>query len=241
MSDSHSHDHEPSADPQVADLEARGVEHDSSKLFPVSIVLLGALALMVFTIIICVPLVMNVTKGLVNDRQLVRPTPDLDALRATEAELLGTPKKLESGLYRIPIEAAKASLLGNPALLASAGAAPKAEVDEEAAAAAAAESAAMSDEELAALGQALFNGPKLCMACHKADSTDRVVGPGLKGLFGREQKLADGSTITVDEAYAIESLLDPNAKVVEGFPPAMTPQTYTDAELAQLIAYLKTL
>lgn len=241
MSETHSPDHEPAADPRREALEARGVEHDGARVIPVSVVLLGTLALMVGTILICTPLVMGVTKNLKDEMAQVRATPDLDALRATEAELLGTPKKLDSGLYRIPIEAAKAALITNPALLASAGAAPKAEVDEAAAAAAAAETAAMGDEELAALGMALFNGPKLCMACHKADSTDRVVGPGLQGLLGRETKLADGSTITVDEAYIIESLMDPNAKVVETFPPAMTPQTYTDAELAQLVAYLKTL
>ena len=240
MSDSHSHDPE-SIDPHIAELEERGVEHDSAKVLPVGVVLLGALALMVGTIIICVPLVMMVNQGLVQEIQLSLPTPDLDALRATEAELLGTPKKLEGGLYRIPVEAAKAALLASPSLLASAGAAPKAEIDEEAAAAAAAEAAAMSDEDTIAAGQALFNGTKICMSCHKADTADRLVGPGLKGLFGRETKLADGTTITVDDAYITESLLDPNAKVVEGFPPAMVPQTYTDAELAQLMAYLKTL
>ncbi len=228
-------------DPKVADLEARGAEHDSARVFPVGTVLLGTMALMIVTIAICVPLVMNVTKNLVEERQLALPTPDLDALRATEDEALGTPKQLESGLYRIPIDAAKAALIGNPDLLATVGAAPKAPVDEAAAAAAAAETAAMSDEDLAAAGKALFNGPKISLGCHKADTADRLVGPGLAGIFGRETKLADGSTVTADEAYLMESLTDPNAKVVEGFPPAMTPQAYTDAELAQLVAYLKTL
>jgi cytochrome c2 len=241
MSETNTPEEQPAVDPKVADLEARGAEHDSARVFPVGTVLLGTMALMIVTIAICVPLVLNVTKNLVAERQLALPTPDLDALRATEDEALATPKQLESGLYRIPIDAAKAALIGNPALLATVGAAPKAEVDEAAAAEAAAATAAMSDEDLAAAGKALFNGPKLCMACHKSDSADRLVGPGLAGVFGRETKLADGSTITADEAYLTESLTDPNAKVAEGFPPAMTPQAYTDAELAQLVAFLKTL
>lgn len=239
MSDSH--DTSPAADQNVAELEARGVEHDSSRLIPVSVVLIGALLLMVGTIAICAPLLMKVTQGLVEERQLALPTPDLDALRAAEDEQLNTPKKLESGLYRIPVEAAKQALIGNPKLLATAGAAPKAPVDEAAAAAAAAETAAMSDEELIAKGKALFNGGKICMGCHKADTADRLVGPGLKGIFNSDRKLADGTTVKADEEYLKESLLDPNAKVVEGFPPAMTPMTYSDAELAQLLAYLKSL
>ena len=231
----------PVADKNVDELEARGVEHDGSRLLPVSVVLVGALALMFGTILICAPLVMKVTQHLVIDKQLALPNVEIEELRTTEAELLGEPKKLESGLFRIPVDAAKKALIGNPALLASAGAAPKAEVDEAAAAAAAAETAAMSDEELVEQGKALFNGAKICMGCHKADTADRLVGPGLKGIFGSDRKLADGTTVKADEEYLKESLLDPNAKIAEGFPPAMTPQTYTDAELAQILAYLKSL
>lgn len=240
MSETNTPEEQPAEAPEGVDSGA-SAEQDTVRDLPVGKILAGMIVAMVAVIVIGFPLVTNATKKLVEERQQAVPTPDLDALRATEDEALGTPKKLESGLYQIPIEAAKSSLIGNPALLATIGAAPKAEVDEAAAAAAAAETAAMSDEDLAAAGKALFNGPKICMGCHKADTADRLVGPGLAGVFGRETKLADGSTITADEAYLKESLLEPNAKVVEGFPPAMTPQPYTDAEVAQIVAYLKTL
>lgn len=235
-----SYENSPKAAENVNELEARGVEQDGTRSLPVLTVLFGALALMATTIIVATPGVLKVSQGLIQERQMNVATPDIDALRATETEALGTPKKLDNGLYRIPIGAAKAALIANPMLLASAGEAPApaAAADDAGAADAGAD---MSEEELAAAGKELFNGPKICMSCHKQDSTERLVGPGLKGIFGREEKMADGTTITVDEAYLIESLKEPNAKVVDTYPPAMTPQTYTDLELKQLVAYLKTL
>lgn len=234
-----SYENSPKAAENVNELEALGVEHDSTRSLPVLTVLFGALALMAGTIIVATPGVLKVSQGLIQERQMNVATPDIDALRATETEALSTPKKLDNGLYRIPIGAAKAALIANPMLLASAGEAPApaAAADDGGADAA----ADMSEEELAAAGKELFNGPKICMSCHKQDSADRLVGPGLKGIFGREEKMADGTTIIVDEAYLIESLKEPNAKVVDTYPPAMTPQTFTDLELKQLVAYLKTL
>jgi len=231
------HDNSPQPDGNVDELEAMGAMPDGARGGTVLVVLIAALGLMTFTIAAGVPLVMKVGWNKIQNEQWATESPQLQELRSMEAEALMTPKKLDNGLFRIPIEAGKAALLANPALLASAGAAPAAapaEGDGDA-------TADMSDEELAAKGKELFNGAKICMSCHKADSADRLVGPGLKGIFGRQEKMADGTELTVDEAYLIESLKEPNAKVVEGYPPAMTPQTFTDAEIAQLVAYLKTL
>lgn len=233
-----SHDNSPQPDGNVAELEAMGAMPDGARGGTVLVVLLAALGLMAGTIIVGVPVVLKVGWTKITTEQWATESPQLQELRSTEAEALMTPKKLDNGLFRIPLEAGKAALLANPALLASAGAAPAPAAAEGDAGDAVAD---MSDEELAAKGKELFNGAKICMSCHKADSTDRLVGPGLKGIFGREEKMADGTVLTVDEAYLIESLKEPNAKVVEGYPPAMTPQTFTDAELAQLVAYLKTL
>ncbi|MBI4337002.1 MAG: hypothetical protein HY683_04145 [Chloroflexi bacterium] len=52
-----------------------------------------------------------------------------------------------------------------------------------------------------------------CTACHSA-AGNVSVGPTWKGLFGRMETLADGSTALVDEAYLRESILTPNAKIV---------------------------
>lgn len=81
-----------------------------------------------------------------------------------------------------------------------------------------------------------------CLACHSLDGS-RKVGPSFKEIFGRRTELADGTTVTVDENYLRESLVDPNAKVVKGFPPVMPTfkGTFSDEDLAGIIAYLKTL
>lgn len=60
---------------------------------------------------------------------------------------------------------------------------------------------------------------KGCNACHSLDGT-RIVGPTWKGIWGRSEE-TDKGPVTVDEAYVTESILEPNAKIVAGFPPAM--------------------
>jgi len=89
-------------------------------------------------------------------------------------------------------------------------------------------------------GQALF-AALTCNACHSLDGAP-MAGPTLQGILGRAEKLTDGSEIVVDEAYLVESIQMPMAKIVEGFAPAMVlPRTPTEEEVAQLVAYLKTL
>ena len=79
-----------------------------------------------------------------------------------------------------------------------------------------------------------------CIGCHSVDGT-KMTGPTWFGLFGTKVDLADGSTVTADDAYVTESILDPKAKLVTGFAPVMPPFKLTDIEIANIIAYLKTL
>lgn len=81
-----------------------------------------------------------------------------------------------------------------------------------------------------------------CTACYSTDGMV-VVGPSLKGLYGQQKMMADGTTITVDEAYLRESILEPNVKVVEGYSPVMPDQsdTMTDDQIAEIIEYIKSL
>jgi cytochrome c oxidase subunit 2 len=81
---------------------------------------------------------------------------------------------------------------------------------------------------------------KGCFACHSVDGTPRV-GPSFKGLWGREEKLADGTSVRVDENYLRESVLKPGAKVVAGFANVMPPVPLEERELQGFIAYLQTL
>lgn len=77
-----------------------------------------------------------------------------------------------------------------------------------------------------------------CLSCHSVDGAPGV-GPTWKGLFGKEETLADGTTVSVDEAYLRESVTDPNAKLVEGFAPIMPPYTLSEEDMAALIALIK--
>jgi cytochrome c oxidase subunit II len=81
-----------------------------------------------------------------------------------------------------------------------------------------------------------------CDTCHTVDGTPKI-GPTWKGLFGKSESFADGSTHQVEENYLRESMMDPTAKVVKGFAPSMP--TYkgklSDKDIDGLIEYIKTL
>jgi len=97
-----------------------------------------------------------------------------------------------------------------------------------------------ASESLASAGAKLFQ-QHACNTCHRPDSLAR--GPNLEGLFGRPVKLSDGRTIVADESYIRESIVNPGAKLVEGYQPIMpTFQGLIDEEgILQLTAYIKTL
>lgn len=84
---------------------------------------------------------------------------------------------------------------------------------------------------------------KGCIACHSSDGRDGV-GPTWSGLSGSERNLNDGSTVTADAAYLLESIVDPGAKLVDGFP-AIMPGNFGDSltteELDALLAYIGSL
>jgi len=80
-----------------------------------------------------------------------------------------------------------------------------------------------------------------CETCHRAGGTNQ--GPTLAGLFGKTVKLQGGNPVTADEDYIRESILDPRAKIVEGYQPIMPTfkGLVSEEGLLQLIAYIKSL
>ncbi len=95
-----------------------------------------------------------------------------------------------------------------------------------------------------------------CISCHRTDKQARA--PTLEGLYRSEVRLRDGKTIVADDAYIRESIINPRAKVVEGWEPIMPTfkgqlaerregrskeELEIDEEevLLQLIAYIKSL
>ena len=93
---------------------------------------------------------------------------------------------------------------------------------------------------LASAGEKLFEA-LACITCHRADSQGR--GPVLDGLFGKSVALSGGGTVTADEAYIRESIVNPQAKVTAGYQPIMpTFQGLVSEEgLLQLIEYVKSI
>jgi cytochrome c oxidase subunit 2 len=81
----------------------------------------------------------------------------------------------------------------------------------------------------------------LCLACHSIDGQPGI-GPTLKGVYGREEKLSDGSVATVDDAFVRQKIVEPNAKIVAGtFEQEMPKTDLTPEQIDQIIDYLKTL
>jgi len=80
-----------------------------------------------------------------------------------------------------------------------------------------------------------------CAACHSINGAAGI-GPTWLGLFGRQEILTDGSVVVADDAYIHESIKAPQAKIVAGFENQLMPTYgFTDEQIVNIIAYLKTL
>jgi cytochrome c oxidase subunit 2 len=61
-------------------------------------------------------------------------------------------------------------------------------------------------------------------------------------LYGRTEKLRDGSSVTVNDAFLREKILYPEAKVVAGtFEQKMPKTDLTPEEIEEIIEYIQTL
>jgi cytochrome c oxidase subunit 2 len=92
----------------------------------------------------------------------------------------------------------------------------------------------------AAAGAALFQQLG-CNTCHRADSERRA--PVLSGLYGQPVRLTTGEIVIADDNYLRESILDPNAQIVEGYQPIMPTfrGRVSEDQVNQLIAYIRSL
>jgi cytochrome c oxidase subunit 2 len=80
-----------------------------------------------------------------------------------------------------------------------------------------------------------------CITCHSANAEARA--PVLEGLYGRTIPLNNGRTTRADDAYLRESILFPEAKVVQGWEPIMPTfkGQINEEDLIKLLAYIKSL
>ena len=94
------------------------------------------------------------------------------------------------------------------------------------------------------LGRDIVHGRGLCFNCHRVGAEGQgTQGPDLDGVGARAGERVAGMS---DVDYFTQSLFEPNAFVVEGFPNAMTPVDEPPISLSELdalivIAYLQSL
>ena len=80
-----------------------------------------------------------------------------------------------------------------------------------------------------------------CRGCHTIDGSAGT-GPTWFNLYDEQVQLADGTAVIADDAYIHESILHPQAKIVAGFESVLMPTyDFTDEQIADIIAYIKTL
>lgn len=81
-----------------------------------------------------------------------------------------------------------------------------------------------------------------CATCHRTDSEEQLIGPGLLNTSVRAATREDGLDAY---AYIYQSITDPGAYVVTGFPDNLMPRTYSELfseqDIQDIIAYLFTL
>ncbi|RMH39994.1 MAG: cytochrome c oxidase subunit II [Deltaproteobacteria bacterium] len=79
-----------------------------------------------------------------------------------------------------------------------------------------------------------------CKSCHSLDGTPiKGGGPSFKGLWGKTETLSSGKSVTVDENYIRESILDPRKEIVLGYGPIMPPTPLEEREIRGIIEFIK--
>ncbi len=91
-------------------------------------------------------------------------------------------------------------------------------------------------------GRYIYERKGGCASCHTLDGNANV-GPSFLGIYGRSRDLEGGETITVDENYIRQSIIEPQAKVVLGYKDRSVMPTYkgrlSDREIGAIISFMK--
>lgn len=90
-------------------------------------------------------------------------------------------------------------------------------------------------------GKELFK-KKGCAQCHAVDAASKLATcPPLFEKFGTTERFVDGGSVTIDEEYLRESMVEPGKRIVAGFGNNMPKILLKDLEIDCLIAYIKSL
>ncbi|HEY7499601.1 MAG TPA: cytochrome c [Vicinamibacterales bacterium] len=97
--------------------------------------------------------------------------------------------------------------------------------------------------EMVKVGQEIMSGKGICLTCHTVGKTGALRFPDLAGIGERAKNRVPGLN---DVDYLSQTLYEPTAFVVPGFPPAMPPVNQppiglTDQEILCVIAALQSM
>jgi mono/diheme cytochrome c family protein len=95
---------------------------------------------------------------------------------------------------------------------------------------------------LAATGGKLYESLG-CSGCHSLTGA-KETGPTFKGLYGSQVQLSTGQAVKADDAYLLESILDPDKQIVKGYPKGVMsatipPGSVPEAKAKALVAFIK--
>jgi len=101
----------------------------------------------------------------------------------------------------------------------------------------------LTTADMAKVGREIMEGKGFCLTCHTIGKTGALRFPDLDGVDVRAKTRVAGLS---DIEYFAQSMYEPTAFVVPGFPPAMPPInkppiSLTDQEILCVIAYLQSL
>ena len=71
-----------------------------------------------------------------------------------------------------------------------------------------------------------------CQGCHSIDGS-KSSGPTFKGLAGSKVQLTNGQTVTADDAYLLESIVDPDKEIVKGYQPGVMSSVIKKGQVPQ--------
>jgi mono/diheme cytochrome c family protein len=80
-------------------------------------------------------------------------------------------------------------------------------------------------------GQALYASLG-CQGCHSLDGS-KSTGPTFKGLAGSKVQLTNGKTVTADDKYLLDSIIDPDLDVVKGYQPGVMTSVIKKGQVPQ--------
>jgi hypothetical protein len=101
----------------------------------------------------------------------------------------------------------------------------------------------LTTADMVKIGREIMEGKGLCLTCHTMGKTGALRFPDLAGIDGVAKTRVPGLS---DVEYLAQSLYEPTAFVVPGFPPAMPPVNQppiglSDQEILCVIAALQSL